>query len=111
MVQGPSLSMVFDTSCQPAVSVIAPPWTAYTLPVSLQSAAASRATSGEMLDGANASNSPSGTSAAKIAPMPGVASVSRVRAIGAIALTRTPYRSSSSAATSVSAAMPALAAP
>ncbi len=43
-----------------------------------------------MFDGANASNSPSGTSAANSAPIPGVASVSRVRAIGAMALTRTP---------------------
>ena len=44
-------------------------------------------------------------------PVPGVASVRRVRAIGAMALTRTAYRASSCAATWVSAAMPAFAAP
>ncbi len=43
-----------------------------------------------MLAGLNASNSPSATGWAKIAPMPGVARVSRVRAIGAMQLTRTP---------------------
>ena len=41
---------------------------------------------------------------------PATASVSRVRATGAIALTRTPMRSSSRAITIVIDAMPALAA-
>ena len=43
--------------------------------------------------------------------MPGVARVSRVRAAGAIALTFTPYRSSSRWAMIVSVAMPVFAAP
>ena len=46
-----------------------------------------------------------------ISPRPGVASVRRVRASGAMALTRTPYWASSAAAMRVKAATPALAAP
>ncbi len=46
-----------------------------------------------------------------MSPSPGVASVIRVRAAGAMAFTRTPYRPSSCAAMTVNAAMPALAAP
>src|ERR1700682_2832521 len=89
MSHGPSVSMV-RTSCQPPSSEMAPPCTAKTLPVSEHLSLARYATSGEMFAGLNASNSPSGTSAAKTASIPGVARVSRVRAIGAIALTRAP---------------------
>src|SRR5699024_6756732 len=78
MVHGPSVS-TGSPPCQPISSVMAPPWTAKTLPVTAQSGAARRTTSGEMLAGSKGSNSPSGTSAANRALIPGVARVSRVR--------------------------------
>jgi hypothetical protein len=66
-----------------------------------------KATSGATFSGASWSNSPS----AGAEMSPNVFSVIRVRAPGAMAFTRTPYRSSSMAVMYENAAMPALAAP
>jgi hypothetical protein len=65
----------------------------------------SQTTTGATLAGSSGSNSPGKVRSPK-AP-----SVIRVRAPGAIALTRTPYRASSSAVITLKAATPALAAP
>ena len=64
-----------------------------------------------MLAGSQASKVPASSGAATMSASPGVSTVIRVRAFGARALTRTPYRDSSVAAMVVNAAMPALAAP
>ncbi len=87
--------------------LIVPPSTSNSRPVTCRdSALPSQTTSGATFSGAIASN-PS-TGAAMVSA--NTVSVIRVRAAGAIALTVTPYRSSSAAATTVSAAIPALAA-
>ncbi|CFE82466.1 Uncharacterised protein [Mycobacterium tuberculosis] len=84
-----------------------PPSTSNTFPVtSRDSALPSHTTKGETFSGAIASNPSCGLAIISA----NTVSVMRVRAAGAIALTVTPYRLISAAPTSVSAAIPALAA-
>jgi hypothetical protein len=90
---------------QPLQSVILPAPASKTCPVTpLLSAEHSQATSGDTLEGSMGSNvAPSRRGGPR-------ASVRRVRAAGAMALTVTPKRSTSCEATTVNAAMRALAA-
>ena len=84
-----------------------PPWIFSTWPViPSASGEASHTAPAAAFSGAKASKPPS---LASIAP-PARSSVRRVRATGAIALTRTPMRSSSRASTIVIDAIPAFAA-
>lgn len=93
---------------QPSITVIRPASASKTRPVTPSLAAEpSHTTSGDTFSGAIASNSPSPGAAIVSA---NVCSVIRVRAAGAIALTWTPYRPISAAATSVRPTMPAFAA-
>jgi hypothetical protein len=93
--------------CQPSAARMMPPSTSNTRPVtSADSTLPSHTTSGEMFSGAMASNPSSGLAIISAKTV----SVIRVRAEGAIALTVTPYRPISAAATMVRAAIPALAA-
>jgi len=65
-----------------------------TLPASGQSAVARYATNGATFAGSNLSNPSSSASASRAASRsawPGMVAVSRVRAAGQMALTRTPY--------------------
>ncbi len=90
------------------MTVMRPASASKTRPVTPSLAAEpSQTTRGETFPGAIASNSPSPGAAIVAAK---VSSVIRVRAAGARALTWTPYRASSAAATRVRATIPALAA-
>lgn len=90
------------------MTVIRPASTSKTRPLTPSLAAEpSHTTSGDTFSGAIASNPPSPGAAIACAK---VRSVIRVRAAGAIALTWTPYRAVSSAATSVRPTIPAFAA-
>src|SRR5690606_1621041 len=93
-------------SLNPFHSVTDVPRTASTCPLSGQPGAARQAATCAVSAGWRGSNAPSGVS-----DMPGTPSVSLVRAMdGDTALTRTPYRASSTAQAVVRAATPALAA-
>ena len=95
------------TGRQPRSSCTWPPMTFTTCPLTpSERSDASQPTTAEMFSGAKRSNSPSFA----FMKSPATCSVRRVRATGAMALTRTPMRSSSLAITMVIAAMPALAA-
>ncbi len=95
------------TGRHPRRSCTCPPMTFTTWPLTPSDKSdASQPTTAYTFSGAKRSNSPSFGSMNPLA----TCSVSRVRATGAIALTRTPMRSSSRAITIVIDAMPALAA-
>lgn len=90
------------------MTVIRPPSASKTRPFTpAEASEPSHTTSGDTFSGAIASNSPAAGAAMVRAK---VSSVIRVRAAGAMALTWTPYRPISSAATSVRPRIPALAA-
>ena len=81
-----------------SITQILPPSASNTRPVASHSADPSQTTRGETFSGAIASKTPSSGAAIVAAK---TCSVMRVRAAGAIALTPTPYRPSSAAATRV----------
>jgi hypothetical protein len=105
IVHGLSL-VIWVIGRQPWTIWQTPPWIFTTWPVTpAERSDASQPTAAATLDGSSAAFISSLGS-----PPPIRSSVSRVSATGAIALTRTPARSSSRPITMVSAAMPALAA-
>ena len=100
-------SLTSVTGRQPCTIWASPPWIFSTWPViPSASGEASHTAPAAAFSGANLSKSPSFASKAP----PPRSSVRRVRATGAMALTRTPIRSSSRASTIVMAAIPAFAA-
>src|SRR4051794_40623996 len=109
IVQGLS-DVALLTECQPWASCTMPPMMMNTWPdTPLERSDASHATKDATFSGAQVSNPAFSSSAAPTLPMRN--SVMRVRARGAMALDRTPKRSSSRPRMMAMAAMPALAAP